>query len=336
MRIKLEQLPQSLLKQTAPLYTLLGNEPLLIMEAADLIRTHAYQQGYTERELFIIDQHFAWPDLLNAGTNLSLFGERKFLDIRIPSGKPGKEGGKTIETFCNNLPMDVLTLVTLPKIDKQSQAAKWFKALEQYATLIPIYSIERQQLPNWIGQRLARQQQKTDTTTLQFLADQVEGNLLAAHQEIQKLALIYPAGDLSFEQVKDVVLDVARYDVYQLSDAMLAADITRYTRILSGLQGEGTPPLLILATLTEQIRQLINIRAGLNAGQSATQLLSTAKIWGERQKTVMVACKRITMQSLMQGLSQAAEIDRIIKGVALGDSWEELLQLGLGFAAPKT
>jgi len=336
MRIKLEQLSQSLQKQAGPLYTLSGNETLLIMEAADLIRMYARQHGYTERELFIIDQHFDWSDLLNAGTNLSLFGERKFLDIRIPSGKPGREGGKAIETFCSNLPLDALTLVTLPKIDKQSQAAKWFKALEYYGTLIPIYSIERQQLPSWIGQRLTRQRQRTDAATLQFLADQVEGNLLAAYQEIQKLALIYPAGDLSCEQVKDAVLDVARYDVYQLSDAMLAADTTRYTRILSGLQGEGTPPLLILATLTEQIRQLISIRAGLGAGESATQLLSAAKIWGERQKTVMAACKRINMQLLMQGLSHAAEIDRIIKGVARGDSWEELLQLGLRFAVAKT
>ena len=334
MRIKLEQLPQQLQKQTVPLFTLSGNEPLLILEAADLIRTHARQQGYTERELFTVDQHFDWAELLNAGHNLSLFGERKILDVRIPSGKPGREGGKVLEAYCAALPPDTVTLITLPRIDKQGQASKWFKALETAGTLIPVYPVEREQLPGWIGQRLARQQQKADTATLQFLAGQVEGNLLAAHQEIQKLALLYPAGNLTFGQVKDVVLNVARYDVYQLSDAMIAGDTARFQRILTGLQGEGTAPLLILATLAEQIRQLIIIRKGLDNNQPSAQLLQTARIWGERQKSVIAAAKRINLQALMQGLVNAAEIDRMIKGVAQGDVWEGLLQLGLCFVMP--
>ena len=332
MRIKLEQLAQQLQKQTAPLYTLSGNEPLLILEAAGLIRTHARQQGYTERELFTVDQHFDWAELLNAGHNLSLFGERKIMDIRIPTGKPGREGGKTLEAYCAALPPDTVTLITLPRIDKQGQASKWFKALETAGTLIPVYPVERDQLPGWIGQRLARQQQKTDAATLQFLANQVEGNLLAAHQEIQKLALLYPAGNLTFDQVKDVVLNVARYDVYQLSDAMITGDTARFQRILTGLQGEGTAPLLILATLAEQIRQLIIIRKGLDNGQPPAQLLQTARIWGERQKTVIAAARRIDPHALMQGITDAAEIDRMIKGVAQGDVWEALLQLGLRLA----
>ena len=331
MRIKLEQLPSQLQKQTAPLYVLFGNEPLLILEATDLIRDHARQQGYTERALFSVDQHFDWSDLFNASNNLSLFGDRRIMDIRIPSGKPGKEGSKAIEIYCNALPPDTLTLITLPRIDKQGQATKWFKTLETTGTLIPVYPIERDQLPGWIGQRLGKQQQKADSATLQFLADQVEGNLLAAHQEIQKLALLYPVGNLTFKQVKDVVLNVARYDVYQLSDAMIAADTVRYTRILSGLQGEGIAPLLILATLAEQIRQLIVIRKGLDNGQPSTQLLQAARIWGDRQKSVLSAAKRINRQSLTQGLPHAAKIDRIIKGVAQGDVWDELLQLGLRF-----
>ncbi len=334
MRITLEQLPQHLQKQTAPLYTLLGNEPLLVLEAADLIRARARQQGYTERKLFTVDQHFDWADLLNTGSNLSLFGDRKIMDIRIPSGKPGREGGKAIETYCNALPADTLTLITLPRIDKHGQAAKWFKTLENTGVLIPVYAIEREQLADWMGQRLARQNQKTDSATLQFLADQVEGNLLAAHQEIQKLALLYPRGNLTFDQVKDVVLNVARYDVYQLTDAMLSANAVRYSRILSGLQGEGTAPLLILATLSEQIRQLITIRTGLDSGYPPAQLLQTARIWGNRQKPIISAARRISLQSLTQGLSAAATIDRIIKGVAQGDVWDELLQLGLRFTQP--
>ncbi len=331
MRIKPEQLSQHLKKQPASLYTLFGNESLLILEAADLIRTHARQQGYTERELFTVDQHFDWSDLRNAGNNRSLFGDRKIMDIRIPSGKPGKEGGKAIEAYCDALPPDTLTLITLPRIDKQGQAAKWFKTLENTGVMIPIYAIERDQLPDWIKQRLAKQQQTTDSATLQFLADQVEGNLLAAHQEVQKLALLYPGGALTFEQVKNVVLNVARYDVYQLSDAMMAADTVRYTRILTGLQGEGIAPLLILATLADQIRQLIAIRKGLDNGQPPAQLLQAARIWGDRQKTALAAAKRISLKSLTQGLSEAATIDRIIKGVAQGEPWDALLQLGLRF-----
>lgn len=332
MRIKLEQLAQQLQKQTAPLYTLSGNEPLLILEAAGLIRTHARQQGYTERELFTVDQHFDWAELLNAGHNLSLFGERKIMDIRIPTGKPGREGGKALEAYCAALPPDTVTLITLPRIDKQGQASKWFKALETAGTLIPVYPVERDQLPGWIGQRLAKQHQKADAATLQFLANQVEGNLLAAHQEIQKLALLYPTVNLTFDQVKDVVLNVARYDVYQLSDAMITSDTTRFLRILTGLQGEGTAPLLILATLTEQIRQLITIRKGLDNGQPPAQLLQAARIWGERQKSVIAAARRIDPHALMQGITDAAEIDRMIKGVAQGDVWEALLQLGLRLA----
>ena len=195
--------------------------------------------------------------------------------------------------------------------------------------MIPVYALERDRLSDWIGQRLARQQQKADAATLQFLADQVEGKLLAAHQEIQKLALLYPGGHLTFAQVKDVVLNVARYDVFQLADAMLAADTARFVRILNGLQGEGTPPLLILATLAESVRQLISIQQGLADSQPPAQLLQSARVWGDRQKLVMTAVKRIKPQILLQGLSQAATIDRMVKGVAQGDVWDALLQLGM-------
>lgn len=329
MRIKLEQLAQHLQKQPAPLYTLFGDEPLLLQEAGDQIRSHAIRQGYTERELFVVEQHFDWRELLNEGSNLSLFGERKIIDLRIPSGKPGKEGGKAIEAYCGALPPDTVTLVTLPRIDKQGQATKWFKALESAGAMVPVYAVERGQLPDWIGQRLATQQQKADPAAVQFLADQVEGNLLAAHQEIQKLALLYPSGQLTFAQIKDVVLNVARYDVFQLADAMLAADAVRFSRILNGLQGEGTAPPLILATLAESIRQLIAVQQGLSAGQPTAQLLQSARIWGDRQKLVMAAVKRIKPQLLIQALSHAAAIDRMIKGVAQGDIWDALLQLGM-------
>lgn len=331
MHIKLDQLSQQLKKNTASLYTLYGDEPLLLSEAADLIRSTARQQGYTDREIFSVDHRFNWSDLQFAVNSLSLFSNRRIIDIRIPSGKPGREGSKAMEVYCQALPPDIITLITLPKIDKQSQATKWFKALENTGLVVAIYPIERSHLPKWIEQRLALQHQTTDADTLQFLADSVEGNLLAAHQEIQKLALLYPNGILSFDQVKNAVLDVARYDVYKLAEAMIAADTTRYSRILDELKGEGTAPPLILAVLAEQIRSLIRIHNGLNAGKSIAQLMKEARIWGNRQHIMMKAAKHTHLKSLKLAILHAAKIDRISKGVAKGDIWDEILQLGLRF-----
>ncbi len=332
MQLKADQLTLHLQKQLAPLYTVFGNEPLLVAEATDLIRRKARENGFTEHEIHTADSHFRWTELLSAGCSPSLFGDRKMIDLRIPTGKPGKEGGKTIESYCQALPRNAITLITLPRMDRQSQSAKWFKAIENAGVMVPIYAVEQTQLPIWIRNRLALQQQTVDQTTLLFIAGQVEGNLLAANQEIQKLALLYPSGHLSFEDVKNAILDVARYDVFQLADAMLAADPARFTRILTGLQSEGAPPPLILTVLCEQIRQLIFLRKGLNQGIPAGQLLKTVRIWGERQNAVIMAAKRITAQQLLKSLLHAAKIDRIIKGVADGnikDAWNELLILGV-------
>lgn len=331
MHIKPDQLSQQLKKNTAPLYTLFGDEPLLLGEAADLIRHTARQQGYAEREIFTVDPGFNWSNLQFAANSLSLFSNRRIMDIRIPSGKPGREGSKAIEAYCQALPPDTVTLITLPKIDKQSQAAKWFKALETTGIVVAISPIERGVLPKWIEQRLARQHQSAHADTLQFLADSVEGNLLAAHQEIQKLALLYPSGVLSFDQIKNAVLNVARYDVYKLSEAMVAADPTRYSRILDELKGEGTAPPLILAVLAEQIRLLIRIHHGLDAGKPIAQLMKEARVWGNRQHTIMTAVRSTHLKSLKLALLHAAKIDRISKGVAKGDIWDEMLQLGLRF-----
>ena len=335
MRIKAEQLPQQLKKQFAPLYTIFGNESLLVIEATDLIRNHARQNGFSEHEIFTVDHHFRWPDILNASSNQSLFGDRKIIDIRIPSGKLGREGGKTITHFCQKLPEDTVTLITLPKLDKQSQSGQWFKAIENTGITVQIHPVERKQLPAWIKQRLGMQQQTVNHDTLCFIADNVEGNLLAAHQEIQKLALLFPQGHLEFDQVRNAVLNVARYDIYQLTDAIETANPARFTHILMGLQGEGTAPPLILAALAELVRQLIYLRKGLDRGLSPGQLLKSARIWGNRQNTIMATAKRIPIFRLQQSLIHAAKIDRINKGVATRDSlnpWDELLQLGLNMA----
>lgn len=335
MRINPEQLTRHLQAQLAPLYTVFGDELLLAIEATDLIRAKARQVAYIEREIFTVDHHFNWAALRQSSSSLSLFGERRIMDIRIPSGKPGIQGGAAIEAYCRALPPDTLTLVTLPRIDKQGSAAKWFQALEKSGVMIPVLPVERNRLPAWIGQRLEMQEQSAEPETLQFLADKVEGNLLAAHQELKKLALLYPAGILSFNQVKDAVLDVARYDVFKLSNAMMTADTVRYTRILEGLQGEGTALPFIVSTLAGQIRSLIIILKGRDSGKPLMQLMNQARVWGDQQKIVESAVSRLRAKQLVQALLHTAKIDRISKGVAQGDAWDELMQLGLRFAAGK-
>ena len=332
MQLRADQLATHLTKTLAPLYVLHGDEPLLVIEAGDAIRRAAREKGYTEREVLVSGPGFKWDSLMLAAGNLSLFGGNKLVDLRIPNGKPGRDGGDALQRYSERLSDGVLTLVTLPQLDWGARKTAWLAALSQAGVAIELNAPGLAELPDWIALRLARQQQKAERAALEFIAAHVEGNLLAAHQEIQKLGLLYPNGKLTFDQVKDVVLNVARYDVFQLSEAMISTNAARYTRILAGLQGEGTAPLLILSTLAEQIRQLILVRKGLEQGQPPAQVMQAARIWGDRQKTVMTAAKHISFQSLMQGLVCAAKIDRIIKGVAQGDVWDELLQLGIRLA----
>lgn len=329
MQIRPEQLGAHLKQPLQALYAVFGDEPLLALEAADAVRTEARAQGYSEREVFSVEGNFNWQTLLQSSNNLSLFASRRILEIRIPSGKPGLEGSKMLEAYCANLPPDVLTLVALPKLDKTAQNSKWFKALNQAGVTVPVYPVERARLPAWVGQRLAAQNQRADADTLQFLADKVEGNLLAAFQEVQKLDLLYPAGMLSFEQVKDAVYDVARYDVFKLTDALLEGDSVRAVRILEGLRGEGVDPVLILWALAREVRMLAKVQYAVRQGTALSQALRAERIWDSRQPLVQKALRRLPLGRLGQALRRAAGLDKMIKGLVRGDAWDELQQLGL-------
>jgi DNA polymerase-3 subunit delta len=331
-RLNADQLTGHLQRGLAPLYLVFGDEPLLALEAADAIRAQARREGYSEREVFTVEAGFSWQSLLASGNSLSLFASRRILEIRIPTGKPGTEGGQVLQDYCARLPDDTITLVTCPKLDKQAQATKWFKALEQAGTVVPVYPVERPRLPQWIAGRLAAQGQRADAAILQFLADRVEGNLLAAHQEIQKLGLLFPAGPLNFDQVREAVLDVSRYDVFNLSDAMLAGDAVRLVRILDGLKGEGVAPTLALWALTQEIRTLARLKLGQRKGAALPQLFRELRVWESRQGLVQKALGRVGEARLMAGLKQAADLDRLIKGLGRGDVWDELQQLGLAIA----
>ena len=245
MQIRPDQLEAQLNRGLKPLYTIHGDEPLLAQEAGDAIRAAARAAGYTERKVFTVSgAHFDWSGVLGAAQAMSLFAERQLIEIRIPSGKPGKDGGEALQAYCARLPDDVLTLVQLPRLDWQQAKAAWFTALDAAGTTVRVETLERKALPAWLAQRLARQGQRVQAgddgqRTLAFFADRVEGNLLAAHQELQKLALLHPAGELSFEQVEVAVLNVARYDVAKLCEAVWAGQVARALRMLDGLQAEG-------------------------------------------------------------------------------------------------
>jgi DNA polymerase-3 subunit delta len=329
MRVKPEQLAGHLRQGLAPLYLVFGDEPLLTQEAADAVRAAARREGYGERELFTVESGFSWQSLLASGANLSLFAERRIAELRIPTGKPGVEGSKTIEQYCSSLPPDTLTLVVCPKLDKTQQNSKWFKALEGAGVAVQVYPVERPRLAEWIAGRLAGQNQRAERDALQFLADRVEGNLLAAHQEIRKLGLLYPEGTLTFAEVKEAVLDVSRYDVFNLAEAMLAGETARYARVLEGLRGEGVAPTLALWALTQEIRTLARLALGQSRGIPLAQGMRDARIWESRQGLIERALRRMSGGKLVAAVKHAAQLDRTIKGLERGDVWDELLQLGL-------
>jgi len=278
VQVRAEALDAHLEKSLASLYVIASDEHLLAMEAADRIRKKARSTGFSEREVLIVDRYFKWGELTSTQQSMSLFGDKKLIELRIPTGKPGKEGGQALQDYAANCAAaatadDTLTLITLPKLDWAAQKSAWVTALQRAAVYIDIPVVERPQLANWIGQRLAAQGQSADKLSLDFMVERVEGNLLAAHQEIRKLGLLYPEGRLSAEQVQDAVLNVARYDVFKLSEAMLSGDVARLVRMLEGLKGEGEALPLVLWAVTEEIRILLKLKLGVNDGRPLAVLM---------------------------------------------------------------
>ena len=351
MQLRLDGLEPHLTRGLASLYVVYGDEHLLVQEACDRIRAAARGAGFTERSVFTVERSFDWSSLIGASQSMSLFGDRQLVELRIPTGKPGKEGADALKTLAAAGNPDVLMLVTLPRLDAATQKAAWFSALEQAGVALRIDPVDRAQLPNWVAQRLAQQGQRVPAgeegrRALQFIAERVEGNLLAAHQEIQKLGLLYPPGTLTFDEVHDAVLNVARYDVFKLNEAMLAGDIGRLARMLDGLKGEGEAAVLVLWALTEELRTLLRIKRGAAAGKPLATLLRENRVWGPRERLVRPALGRLTENVLEQGLALAAQLDRQVKGLTGAmpggrwrdalppDPWDGLFELAALVAAP--
>lgn len=344
MQTSLANLPKLLQRGLGLLYVLHGDEILLLEEAADVIRAAARASGYAERNVFIVSgARFDWSEVLAAGGSLSLFAERQIVEIRLPSGKPGKEGSAALQRIAAAAPASdgVLTLVLLPRLDKATRSSAWFEALSSAGVTVPIDSIERPALPQWIAQRLAAQNQRVvqgdeGLRTLQFFADRVEGNLLAAHQEIQKLALLYPEGELAREQVESAVLHVARYDVFKLSDAVLGGQVHRVLRMLDGLQAEGEAAVLVHWALADDIRALKRVTDSLAAGKPMPVALRENRIWGSKERHFERVAPRITQADVGRLLRSAHAVDGIVKGLHVpewpADGWLALQRLGVQMA----
>jgi DNA polymerase-3 subunit delta len=342
MQLAPGQLTQHLQRGLRPLYTLHGDEPLLVQEAADAIRALARSQGYTERSVHTVaGAHFDWSAVLAAGGSLSLFADKQIVEIRIPSGKPGKDGSAALQQVAEGAAGNdsTLTLVLLPRLDFQTKKSAWFAALEGGGVAIEVQPVERAALPQWIAQRLALNGQRVvagdeGQRTLQFFADRVEGNLLAAHQEIQKLALLHPPGELRFEQVESAVLNVARYDVFKLSEAVLAGQAARVQRMLDGLQAEGEAEVLVHYTLAEDIRALKRVKDAMAAGRPLPVALREQRVWGLKEKLFERVLPRLSPTALENLLHGAHVVDGIVKGLkAPGwptDGWQALHRLAMG------
>jgi DNA polymerase III subunit delta len=331
--VRSEQLDAHLARELRPLYTIHGDEPLLSLEAVDAIRARARAGGFSERSVLTAERGFDWGELAASAANLSLFGDRRLIELRLVSGKPGADGAAAIERFCRDLPPDTLVIVMLPRLDRAGQSSSWFEALEAKGIVVNVFPVERSRLPEWIAARLARQKQHAKPETLRFLADCVEGNLLAAHQEIQKLALLQPTGELDFDAVREAVMNVARYDAGKLTEAMLSGDRSRLARMLEGLRGEGEAAPRVLWLLAEEIRAVCRVQDGIAAGRPQAEVLREVRVWGDaRQALVGKAARKFPRAALLAALEHAAAVDRVVKGIVKGDAWDELLQLGLRFA----
>lgn len=323
----LDALPGALQRSLSPLYVIHGEEQLLALEAADAIRQAARTAGYVEREVLQAEGNYDWSALRNAMSSISLFASLKLLEIRIPNGKPGIEGGEALKQLAENLPVDTIALVLLPKLERAQQQGKWFAALAKSGQIIEARPVSRQELPNWIRQRLARQQQSLDDAALSFFVGRVEGNLLAARQEIDKLALLYPPGTLTLEQVRSAVANVARFDVFDLAEAWMSGERERLARMLDGLEAEGETPVLLLWALAEDIRMLLHLRQGLSTGRQVRDLARELRLWGRKQTLAEPALRRIGVRHLTEALEECARIDRQIKGAEPGDPWQTLRAL---------
>lgn len=343
MKIKPEQLSRTLASNNLPLYWLSGDEPLLMQEAADLIRGQYRENGYAEREILNVDKNFDWGQFLQSTGNLSLFAEKKIIELRLSSAKWEDAGKKAIQHYLSELNPDYLILISGPKLDAATLKTKWFTEIEKHGAFAQIWPIKREELSAWLEQRLLREGIQADSEAVHLLVDKVEGNLLAAMQEIEKLKLLAADSSeniirLDAKTVMQVVADSSRYNAYQLIDAALLGDVSRAQKMLAGLKSEGIYPLIILNAICRELRTLLPMLEKKREGQGVNAIIQSARVWYNRKQAVTAALARLDTQSVWKLLDHSRRIDQSIKGLSKANPWLELslLLLQLSGAKPST
>lgn len=330
MRFNTEQLYGSLTK-LAPVYFITGDEPLQQGEVADSIRLAAKESGYTTREVLSVEANFEWGELIVAADSMSLFADKKVIDLRLPSGKPGTEGAKILIEYCQRLPEDTLLLITAPKLTAATLKTKWCLALDQAGVIVQVWPLEGAGLIQWLQRRAQKRGLQIETDGIRVLASRIEGNLLAAAQEIEKLYILYGETLISKQAVEQVVADSARFDVFKLTDSVLAGRASRVIKVLNGLKAEGIAAPVVVWALARETRMLINIKIAINQGQNKEQVFKNHRLWDKRKQLVAAAVSRMSIQTLQEVLLLCSKVDRQIKGRERGDYWETLLSLCLLF-----
>lgn len=332
MKISADQLKAHLKERILPLYFVTGDEPLLVAEALDAIRARAREQGYADREVLTAERGFDWNRVLAGGASLSLFAEKRILELRLPTGKPGDAGSRTLVELTASLPPDTLVLVSAPKLERAQLSSKWVKALDGAGALVQIWPVDARALPGWVAGRMRELGLEPTRDAVRLLADRVEGNLLAAAQEIEKLRLVHGEGPMDADQVEAAVADSARFSIFKLSDAAVAGHADRALRILGSLRAEGVEPVLVLWALTRELRTAALVRDDLEAGVALARSLKQRGVWSSREDLLRACVGRHSPTSLHALMRRAALADQVVKGRASGQPWQELLALTTGMA----
>lgn len=332
MRLRAESLAEHLARPLLPVYWLSGDEPFQLDEASTQIRRAAQAQGYSERQVFHAERGFDWQQLRQSSENLSLFAERKLLELRLPSGKPGSEGSAALQDYLAAPPPDTVLLVISGKLDPAQQKSKWFKAIEQAGAWLAVWPLDANRLPQWLARRLRLREMQASPEAIQLLVERIEGNLLAADQELEKLFLLYGPGRIDLAQVQAAVTDSARFDVFGLVDDALDAKLDRLSRVLFGLRAEGVEPILVLWALHREIRMLAQMAHECETGTPVDQVMATFRVWDKRKALVRKALQRGRSRDWEAMLTTCSRLDRLVKGQGTGRAWDELLELAFALA----
>jgi DNA polymerase-3 subunit delta len=312
-----------------------GDELLLVNEACDAIRAKARASGYTERELHFVDRSFDWASMRNASRNLSLFAERKIVEIRLGGASPGDAGTAVIMEFAEQRSDDTFVLVIAERLDSKALKTRWPSSIDDHGLIVQTWPVELPRLPAWIRERMARHKLDADAAAATIIAERVEGNLLAAHQEVEKLALLHPPGKVSSEDIAEAVVDSARYDTLQLGIAAMLGQLPRAVKILDGLREEGTEATIVLWGLKQDLTWMSRCAQHMRQGQSADGAMNTEYVWRPRQAAMKQALARHSLSAIHRMLVDAANVDRAIKGRPNRDPWLEMQGLVARIAGVK-